>query len=143
MLATHVMPIEIGFRHCDPAGIVFYPRYAEMLNDTVEHWFKHGLGAGFAFLHDERGIGLPTVNLQMDFLAPSRLGDELAAVLRLEGIGRTSLKIAIELRGRDPEGPVRVRARLVLVFIDMRTMRPIAIPAEVRAAMVAGKYWVD
>ena len=41
---SHEMNVEVGFRHCDPAGIVFYPRYAEMVNDTVEHWFKHGLG---------------------------------------------------------------------------------------------------
>ena len=27
---------DIGFRHCDPAGIVFYPRYFEMMNDAVE-----------------------------------------------------------------------------------------------------------
>ncbi|OVZ57319.1 hypothetical protein CDO44_19720 [Pigmentiphaga sp. NML080357] len=141
MPTNHVMPIEIGFKHCDPAGIVFYPRYVEMLNDTVEHWLKHGIGAGFAALHGDRGIAIPIVNLQMDFVAPSRLGEELASVLRLEGVGRTSLKIAIELRGADAAAQPRVRARLVLVFIDMRTMRPIDVPEDVRAAIAAGDYW--
>ncbi|KAF5290196.1 hypothetical protein FQR65_LT20676 [Abscondita terminalis] len=51
------MNVEIGFRHCDPAGIVFYPRYAEMINDTVEHWFKHGLGMDFDCLHRPRQVG--------------------------------------------------------------------------------------
>ena len=32
--------IDIGFRHCDPAGIVFYPRYFEMMNDAIEIFFR-------------------------------------------------------------------------------------------------------
>ena len=28
--------MTVAFRHCDPAGIVFYPRYFEMINDFVE-----------------------------------------------------------------------------------------------------------
>ena len=27
---------KVLFKHCDPAGIVFYPRYFEMINDCVE-----------------------------------------------------------------------------------------------------------
>ncbi|MDX3906653.1 MAG: thioesterase family protein [Pigmentiphaga sp.] len=138
---AHVMPIEIGFKHCDPAGIVFYPRYVEMLNDAVEHWLKHGIGKGFALLHGERRVAIPIVNLQVDFVAPSRLGEELEAELRIEGVGRTSLKVAIELRGAGPAGTRRVHAKLVLVFIDMNSMRPIAVPGDVREAMIAGRYW--
>ena len=26
---------KVRFQHCDPAGIVFYPRYFEMLNSVV------------------------------------------------------------------------------------------------------------
>ena len=32
----------IGFKHCDPAGIVFYPRYFEMFNDCVEAFLTVG-----------------------------------------------------------------------------------------------------
>ena len=31
-----VFPQKVRFQHCDPAGIVFYPRYFEMLNTTIE-----------------------------------------------------------------------------------------------------------
>jgi 4-hydroxybenzoyl-CoA thioesterase len=30
---------KVLFKHCDPAGIVFYPRYFEMINDCVEAFF--------------------------------------------------------------------------------------------------------
>ncbi|GAA0520163.1 MULTISPECIES: thioesterase family protein [Pigmentiphaga] len=141
MGTIHVMPVEIGFKHCDPAGIVFYPRYVEILNDTVEHWLRHGLGTGFAALHGERHIAIPIVNLQVDFLAPSRLGEDIVSALRIDGVGRTSLKIAIELSPAGDDQPVRLRAALVLVFIDMHTTRPIEVPEDVRRAIEAGGYW--
>ncbi|MFD1807906.1 hypothetical protein ACFSHQ_06310 [Gemmobacter lanyuensis] len=31
-------PIQIEFNHCDPAGIVFYPRYFEMTNSVIENF---------------------------------------------------------------------------------------------------------
>lgn len=141
MRTTHVVPVEIGFKHCDPAGIVFYPRYVEIFNDTVEHWLKHGIGASFASLHGERRIAMPIVNLQVDFLAPSRLGEELAAELAVEDVGRSSLKLAIELRSAVAAGEPRVRARLVPVFVDMQTMRPVAVPDDIRAALAARQFW--
>jgi len=34
---------KVVFRHCDPAGIVFFPRYFEMINDCVESFFSEVL----------------------------------------------------------------------------------------------------
>jgi 4-hydroxybenzoyl-CoA thioesterase len=34
-----VMNQKVLFKHCDPAGVVFYPRYFEMINDCVEALF--------------------------------------------------------------------------------------------------------
>ena len=35
--------VLVRFADCDPAGIVFYPRYMEMFNALVEDWFREGL----------------------------------------------------------------------------------------------------
>jgi 4-hydroxybenzoyl-CoA thioesterase len=59
----------VRFAHIDAAGIVFYPRYLEMLNGAVEDWCDQALGADFYTLHVVRKIGLPTVKLQVDFKA--------------------------------------------------------------------------
>jgi acyl-CoA thioesterase FadM len=34
---------KIRFQHIDYAGIVFYPRFLEMLNGLVEDWFEEAL----------------------------------------------------------------------------------------------------
>lgn len=31
---------KVLFKHCDPAGIVFYPRYFEIINDCIEAFFE-------------------------------------------------------------------------------------------------------
>ena len=32
--------VLVRFAHCDPAGIVFFPRYMEMFNNLVEDWCR-------------------------------------------------------------------------------------------------------
>lgn len=130
MSLTHQMPIEIGFKHCDPAGIVFYPRYTEMLHDTVEHWFNHGLKIGFYNLHMNHGMGIPMANLQVDFRIPSKLGDQLTSKLIVQRMGRSSMQMLVRIC--DAEDTVRVEGKLTVVFVSVEQTRPIEIPANFR-----------
>jgi 4-hydroxybenzoyl-CoA thioesterase len=87
---------KVRFQHCDPAGIVFYPRYFEMINTTVEEWFAQRLGVPFETLHGSLGAAVPTVSMTVEFHAPSRHGDLLEFRLRPTRIGRTSVGLSIE-----------------------------------------------
>ena len=107
--------IQIRFAHCDPAGIVFYPRYFEMLNGVVEDWFAEELGFPFQEIL-KSGLGIPTVHLNVDFTAPSRLGDELGVTLAVTALGSSSVTIEVVFCG--PAGDVRVRSEAVLVLTD-------------------------
>ncbi|MFP5509907.1 MAG: acyl-CoA thioesterase, partial [Alphaproteobacteria bacterium] len=76
---------EVMFKDCDPARIVFYPRYFEMLNDTVECFFDEVLGCPFEALH--LGHAVPTARIETVFLAPSRLGDWLEIAPECKRLG--------------------------------------------------------
>ena len=39
---------KVRFQHVDYAGIVFYPRFLEMLNCLVEDWFEEALDRPFS-----------------------------------------------------------------------------------------------
>jgi 4-hydroxybenzoyl-CoA thioesterase len=136
MSVHHQTEFDVSFKHCDPAGIVFYPRYVEMLNDVVEHWFKHALACDFATLHGARGIAIPVVRLETEFKHPARLGDTLQAELGVERLGTTSMQIRISLRskGAQPEAPPNLVAHLTIVFVQMEDKRPIAIPPDLRSS---------
>jgi 4-hydroxybenzoyl-CoA thioesterase len=66
---------QIRFQHVDYAGIVFYPRYFEMLNCIVEDFYDEALGLPFNKMHETGGI--PTVDLKVQFMKPARLGEVL------------------------------------------------------------------
>ena len=122
--------ILIRFAHCDPAGIVFFPRYLVMFNDLVEDWCRDELGFTFADVHSGRGWGMPTVHLEVDYLVPSRIGDRLTASLTVRSIGTSSLRLAIVLSG--PDRRDRVRGEMVVVLTDPASMRATPIPDDLR-----------
>jgi len=42
----------IRFSHCDPAGIVYFPRFFDLAHSTMEDWFADGLGQPLPDLRD-------------------------------------------------------------------------------------------
>ncbi len=128
-------PRMIRFSDCDPAGIVFYPQYFVMLNGLVEDWVGEGLGIDYHALIAARRIGLPTVRLEADFRAVSRMGDHVTLGLAVERLGSRS--IALALRCFDPaSGELRMQLRQVLVTTSLESHRAVEIPADLRAAIV-------
>lgn len=123
----------VRFGHVDAAGIVFYPRYFEMLNAAIEDYFA-GLGTDFQTMHVDRRIGVPTVRLDADFARPSRLGDRLRFRLRPSRVGRSSAEIEVRV---DCAGEQRFAATIVLVCIDLETGRPIPWPEDMRPPALA------
>jgi len=114
MSYTRIVPIE--FNHCDPAGIVFYPRYFEMINSVVENFFEEYVGYSFARMHTGGNHnGVPTVSISCNFMAPSRLGDKVPFTLVVTGVGRSSLKVRITAAMGDE---VRLISENTLVWID-------------------------
>jgi len=127
--------ILVRFADCDPAGIVFYPRFLEMFNNLVEDWCRDGLNFSFNEIVIQRGWGLPTVHLEADFVAPCRLGEVLTANLFVRSLGTSSINADILLSG--PDKTERVRGKVVLVLMDRRTGRALQLPDELRSRMSA------
>ncbi|PIE10362.1 MAG: thioesterase [Rhodobacterales bacterium] len=104
---------KVLFKHCDPAGIVFYPRYFEMINDTVEAYFEERLDYPFHELIPAHGV--PTVAIDTEFHAPSRHGDALVISLVVTRVGHSSVTLKQQaLCGAEP----RFTTTLTLVHVD-------------------------
>lgn len=117
---------KVLFRHCDPAGIVFYPRYFEMINDCIEAFFDEVVGAPFEQMHQKNAV--PTAQIDCQFKAPSRQGDQLILELRLHKIGRSSLGLTLRaLCGKE----VRFICNSTIVYIN-ENGRPVSWPDGIR-----------
>ena len=124
--------IRIEFNHCDPAGIVFYPRFFEMTNSVAENFFRD-----IALLPYEQmmaqGAGVPTARLETNFHAPVRLGELLDWRLQITKLGTSSIGFRIEAHGASIH---RLTAELTLVFVNAQG-RPQAWPSDVRDRILA------
>ena len=131
---TFISRQVVRFAHVDAAGIVFYPRYFEMLNAAVEDYFAIVVGVDFATIHCKRGLGVPTVKLDAEFKAPSRLGEALDFAMSIRRVGRSSADVSVDVYCA---AELRLHARLVLVCVDMGTGRALAWPEDMRPSEAA------
>ena len=131
---------EVEWGDCDPAGIVFNPRFFE--------WFDAATAGIFAsvgipkaqMLRRFNCVGIPLVETRARFLAPSKFGDHVIIESGIAEFGRSSFKVEHRLinkgvlcvegfetrvwTGRDPADPSRLKSQ--------------PIPAEVIALCQAG-----
>jgi 4-hydroxybenzoyl-CoA thioesterase len=131
---TYRRAIPVEFNHCDPAGIVFYPRYFEMVNSVIENFFAERAGRSFAEMTLRDRNGVPTVRIDATFRAPSRLGETLDFTLDVTRLGSSSVAFHITARGAD--GAVRLESAMTLVWVGPDG-RAAPWPADMRARLAA------
>lgn len=124
---------RIRFTHTDPAGYVFFPRYFDMFQAAVEDWFNDGIGETMADMVLVQGLGLPTATTECTFFLPTRFGEVLEIAVVPERIGNSSITVRFEGRVGDE---LRLQGRSVLVMIELRNGRPVALGEDLRRRMM-------
>lgn len=119
---------RVRFADCDAAGIVFFPRYFEMLNGVVEDWFAGPLGVSFRELHQDRNVSVPTAAVEARFIAPSRLEDDLTFNLTVTRLGGASCGLRHRITAGDH---LRFEATQTIVYVGA-SLKPEAWPDALR-----------
>ena len=127
MLLTNTRLIRVQWGDCDPAGIVFYPRYFEWFDACTILLFEKATGlTKIKMLAKYNGAGLALVEAGAAFFLPSQYGDDIEIETRIKEFGRSSFSMlhrvtkggAPALEGfekrvwtaRDPSDPSRLRS---------------------------------
>lgn len=82
---------EVMLRDCEPSGIVFLPRYFDMMHTVLENWLDEALDWPISQVQGSDGLALPFVDVRAEFPAPSRLGDRLVWRLAIRDLRRSSM----------------------------------------------------
>ena len=122
----------ILFSHCDPAGIVYFPRFFDLLHRAMEDWFTFGLEERFADFIMKKRLGIPTVGTKVDFVGPARFGDLLRIELRVARLGSSSIELLIDSFVEDRPC---FKARHTICVFSSETYKAVPIPDEVRQRM--------
>jgi 4-hydroxybenzoyl-CoA thioesterase len=123
----------VRFSHCDPAGIVFYPRFFDLFSSALEDWFQSGIDCPFGgeFMV-ERNLRVPSLSITAEFLRPCKLGDVLDIDLWVTRLGRSSFELAL---AGSVSGEPRLRATWTMCVIDFATFKSATIPEDLRLRM--------
>lgn len=137
---VHVHAIDVRFGDCDPAAIVYFPRYFDFFHQAMETWFPARLGFGYDEFVRDRKLGFPAVHTEADFERPSRFGERIEIHMRVSKLGRSSISFDYEVFGADGLRRATGRSVCVVMNLDDRSPehgRAVEMPAELRARIEA------
>ncbi len=93
-MLANIRNTRIEWYQCDPAGIIFYPRYFEIFDTSTTMLLERALGmTKIEYLKAYDFAGHPVVETRGRFRLPTRFGDEVAIETALVECGRSSFKI--------------------------------------------------
>lgn len=98
---SNTRTVRIEWGDCDPAGIIFYPRYFEIFDAATAHLFEAALGiTKYRMLKTLEFAGFPLVRTHARFLKPTRFGDDVTVESKIV-FGRSSFDVEHRLSLKD------------------------------------------
>ena len=86
--------LTVEWGHCDPAGIVFNPRFFEIFDASSWLLFEAALGVKPQDLARTFGIvGIALVDAKANFLKPVKFGDRIEIASRVAAFRRSSFDV--------------------------------------------------
>lgn len=151
VMVTNRRRVRIEWGDCDPAGIVYYPRYSAMFDASTMALFEQVLGMSKAEMLKRYGIvGTPMVETRAVFHLPSTFGDNVIIETAISKFRRSSFDVRHRLLrdedrlavegfdtrvwvGRHPEDPERIKAQEIPADVLARFMSSDASQESTRA----------
>ena len=131
---------EIEWGDCDPAGIVYYPRYFAMFDGNT-NWLFEQAGFSKQVARARFGVtGWPMVDTRARFLIPFTFGEQMEIRSRISEWGRSSFKVEHQVF---KDGALAMECWETRVWAMKHPSEPgrlqsAPIPAEVKESFEAG-----
>ena len=124
------LPVRVYIEDTDAGGIVYYVNYLKYF-ERARTELMRALGFSRAAL-PEAGCQFVVHSMEVEYLRPARLDDELQAEALLEEAGRARLVFRQRvLRGAEE----LCRGRVTVACVDPDAQRPRALPPQLRARL--------
>ena len=123
----------VRYFHCDPGGIVYFPRFFDMFNVALEDWFAEALACPWGTdLIGARQLSTISLAIRAEFLRACRLGEVLDFDLWPTHLGRSSIQLAL---AGSAAGAERLRAAWTICLVSREQFRSAPIPDDLRERM--------
>jgi len=116
--------IRVRYGETDQMGVVYHGNYALYLEMGRIEWLRK-LGVSYKSM-EENGIMLPVVSLSINYKKSAGYDDVINVKTQLKN--KPTAKIEFEYEITNKNGEIITIANTTLVFIDMKTNRPVRTP---------------
>ena len=120
-------PVRIYYEDTDVSGVVYHANYLRYFERARTEWLR-AKGLSQEILRVDHGIAFTVANMEIDFLAPARLDDQLNVTVEQTSRKRASLIFSQTLCRADDPGKVLARATARVGCVDVLNFRPRALP---------------
>lgn len=127
----HEFKVRVRYAETDQMGVVYHGNYAQYFEMGRVEWLRN-LGLSYSYM-EQNGIMLPVVSLTINYKKPARYDDLLS--VRTIFKKQQSVKIEFEYEIYNDRGELLTTGSSVLVFVDMKTGRPVLPPDYVLDAL--------
>jgi 4-hydroxybenzoyl-CoA thioesterase len=128
---TNTRHVRIEWGDCDPAGIIFYPRYFEIFDASTALLFEAALGmTKFEMFKRLPFTGFPLVRSRAKFIKPTRFGDDVVVASEIT-FGRSSFDVTHKLTRKGELCAEGSEKRVWTVRDEAGKLKSYPIPPEV------------
>jgi len=118
---------RIAFRDCDPAGIVYTPRFFDpMATGAMDLFMMELIGPMGQRMEEFTQLATPAKAVELVFHKPSPLGALIDITVNCADIGRSTFGMG--LVATDAEGDQLFSGRLTIICVDRDTFKAIPVP---------------
>ncbi|OQW94866.1 MAG: tol-pal system-associated acyl-CoA thioesterase [Beggiatoa sp. IS2] len=115
-MGEFIWPVRVYYEDVDIGGIVYHANYLKFIERTRTEWSRN---IGLEQIQQQSILVIRQINI--DFLKPAVLHDELQIAVRLMSLGRTSITLQQDVcRG----GEILCTAAVKMVCVDRISLRP-------------------
>jgi 4-hydroxybenzoyl-CoA thioesterase len=129
-MLTYTRNTRIEWGDCDPAGIVFFPRYFVLFESCTDALFYEALGmTKYQMMRKYETIGYPMLDTHARFFRSTKFGDDVVIETTVAEFRNSSFtvrhrltldgELAVECEdirvwaGRDPNDPEKIKSKPV------------------------------
>ena len=123
-MKQHEINVRVRYSETDQMGVVYHGNYAQYFEMGRVEWLRK-IGISYKWM-EENGIMLPVVSLNINYKKPARYDDLL--IVKTIFKKQESVKIEFDYEIRNEKDELLTIANSTLVFVDMKTGRPVLPP---------------
>lgn len=130
-MTVHTLDIRVYYEDTDAGGVVYHANYLNF-GERARTEFLRSLGHQNSDLEKEFGVLFVVKHIEIDYIAPAFLDDQLQMETRIKTLKNSSFTMQQTLRCGARDNTIISDMHVAIVTVDANTIKPVRLPDVIR-----------